>query len=207
VLASVANAVWSRRQPDFAADHSWDGSTYNVQDGSGALGTMTFLDGDRLVGAFFTPLAPAATPASGAAWEALVGPVPAGLRAVLESETTQFLLQEAGGSLRPTLTTTLWSDAGALTTPVDWAVAVEAGLHLIEPHLLAPDDALAHWQWNFELQEAETATTSWLFGLAPGPGTAPVEVPRREVETRLGGDPGDIEALTTRLAQVGLRLT
>ncbi|MGG4154302.1 hypothetical protein [Peribacillus muralis] len=44
ILASIAHAIMVTEYPDFFYEHSWDDNNYNVQDGQGTRGTISFKD-------------------------------------------------------------------------------------------------------------------------------------------------------------------
>jgi hypothetical protein len=52
VRVTIAHAVWTAANPDFAYAVSWDGANYNLNNAQGTRGTVTFAD-DVVVGAFF----------------------------------------------------------------------------------------------------------------------------------------------------------
>jgi hypothetical protein len=151
VLATIAHAVASLSYPELAAEQSWTGPSYNVQDSAGTLGTITF-HAAGIFGAFFDVRSSRAARANEVTAHLDDTPEPL---LVARDETLQFLLQDVDGRVQPVITSAFWSEADLLASWEPWASVRAHGAHLIDRQLAGGDAPPESWQLAQSLTDAQ----------------------------------------------------
>ncbi len=186
VLASVGHAVYVCRAPDFAAENSWDGQNYNVQDSQGSRGTISF-HRDGVVGAFFMADCDR-DPFRGGVLippRDLLEGAPKSLRDLAESEAFQYLLQEYDGETRPIVTAAFWgeSNTGPLCSIETWPETLEHGACLVELVMLGPQAAMEERIKEYRFSKSEVELIWTVFGRRMAEGANPIDLTPSERDT------------------------
>src|SRR5687767_1449256 len=118
ILGTIAHAIWVAAGASLTVLQQWDGSNYNLNDVSGARGTVTFTP-ERLVAAFRDEhsLSRAAPPLQGTgqyAAEYYFAGAPEAAVALARAEALQYLFDTYQGVDQPVVTAAFWSEGATL---------------------------------------------------------------------------------------------
>ena len=150
ILASIAHAIMVAHYPELANEHSWDDINYNVQDSSGARGTITFHP-KHFVGAFRNENSEREY------IEALdyLNSAPEEVNQLAVNETLQYLLDEIDGETVPVITTAFWGvDAGVYAND-KFEDFIENGGFLIEIQTKDIVTAIIEWKEYYEMSKSQ----------------------------------------------------
>lgn len=159
LLASLAHAIMVAHYPMLSYEHSWDGDTYNVQDGEGRRGAITFLP-TICVGAIQDIHSerygrfPYVEFIKGASEE---------IKQIAETETFQYLLENRSGQAIPSVTTAFWGEGESLYSLDSEPSLFDSGGRLLEPQFMRYDCALEYWQEYYEMNESQVRLLKRLF--------------------------------------------
>lgn len=148
ILASVAHAIMVAHYPEISYEHSWDNDNYNVLDGSGGRGTISFKD-NYFVAAFrndnFTRTdIPAAIDFFKGA--------PDDIFELAKNDTLEYLLEEdEDGKENPSITTAFWGDNNTITSIDNIVRIVQCGGYLLERQFMEHDTAVESWRDYYEM--------------------------------------------------------
>ncbi|MGN5653594.1 hypothetical protein [Bacillus sp. Brlt_9] len=152
ILKSIADAIFVAHAPDFSHESSWDGCNYNMQDGQGGRGTITFypdytivclqdLNSERM-----DEWIDAANYFEGAPSEVLE---------IAKEEALQYVLEEVDGENVPFITTAFWiEDSGAYSID-SFEEMEEHGGFLLEIPLFDQQSAIERLEEEYELTEEQ----------------------------------------------------
>jgi hypothetical protein len=129
--------------PDFSYEHSWDDNNYNVQDGQGTRGTISFKD-NFFVGGFNSNHSSIIEP------NLLLRKAPKGIKKIAEEETLQYLLEERDQVIRPEVTTIFWGQDAAYSYHSTDEFFINGG-SLIVYQLLVTEKAKEMWIENYDM--------------------------------------------------------
>jgi hypothetical protein len=152
ILASLAHAIMVAHYPELSHEQSWDGFNYNVQDSSGARGTITFHP-NYLVGAFRNEYSERVSKYIDALDYFLGAPEEANSLAV--NETLQYLLDDIDGMTVPIVTTAFWSNSDGIYSKDKFEDFFENGGFLIARQVTNFDTAINEWKEDFEMSETQ----------------------------------------------------
>ncbi|UHA74904.1 hypothetical protein [Paenibacillus sp. 481] len=157
ILASLAHAIMVAHYPDLSNEHSWDGLNYSVQDSSGVRGTVTF-SSDYVVAAFRNDHSEILDQPNGnhAAIKYFEG-APIEVIEIAESETLEYLLEDAQGSAIPLITSSFWGKGGNCYSINSKESLFEQGAHLLEFQLMNFEEALESWKEYYEMSPEQSS--------------------------------------------------
>lgn len=150
VLASIAHAISVAQYPEFSHEHSWDGLNYNVQDSSGARGTITFHP-KYLVAAFRDDNSERVTGNINAL--EYFKDSPEEVKMLASNETLQYLLEDIDGKSVPVITTAFWGNREASHSQDELDVLIENGGFLLERQTTDIETAINEWQEYHEMSD------------------------------------------------------
>ena len=205
VLATIAHSIFIAQHIELAAEQSWDGSNYNVQDSQGSLGTVTFGE-EGTVGTFFdshSSLNPFSTEKAYELSE-MLAEMPPGLRALADREALQYLLQDYKGKEVPIITATFWSENGRLVAAEPWQSVFSNGGHLVRTQLGSTEDAMPVWKSNYGFNEAEVGLLRSLFVRRVSAQTESVVLTALEKDVLLEGGSQGLELSRELFAAVSI---
>jgi len=157
MLAAIAHAVMTALYPDLSIEHSWDGISYNVQDGAGTRGTITFHDvvtvaafrnecSSRLHNGDLTQTVQ----------KSLLNTPPA-VHEVAVSETLQYLLDEVEGQTIPLITSLFYGVKDDFESNDKIEDLLKHCVDIIETQRLGcTDEAFKSWQDYYEMTQAQS---------------------------------------------------
>jgi hypothetical protein len=150
ILASIAHAIMVAHYPEFSNEQSWDGINYNVQDSSGARGTITFHP-NYLVGAFRNEFSEreyldALNYFKSASEE---------INQLAVHETLQYLLDDIDGETVPVITTAFWGGDDGTYTNDNFEDFIENGGFLIKSQSKNIETAINEWKEYYEMSESQ----------------------------------------------------
>ncbi|MFJ7915641.1 MULTISPECIES: hypothetical protein [unclassified Lysinibacillus] len=150
ILASIAHAIMVAHYPELSNEHSWDDINYNVQDSSGARGTITF-NPNYVVGTFRNEFSEreyidALDYFNGA---------PKEVNQLAVNETLQYLLDELNGDTVPVITTAFWEgDVGTYSND-SFEDFIENGGFLIESQTKDIETAINEWKEYYDMSDSQ----------------------------------------------------
>ncbi|MGE7945243.1 hypothetical protein [Lysinibacillus sp. NPDC093688] len=150
ILASIAHAIMVAHYPELSNEQSWDDINYNVQDSSGARGTITF-NLNYVVGAFRNEFSEreyidALDYFNGA---------PKEVNQLAVNETLQYLLNEIDGDTVPVITTAFWEgDVGTYSND-SFEDFIENGGFLIESQAKDIETAINEWKEYYDMSDSQ----------------------------------------------------
>ncbi|WP_436970094.1 hypothetical protein [Lysinibacillus sphaericus] len=146
----MAHAIMVAHYPELSNEHSWDDINYNVQDSSGARGTITF-NPNYVVGAFRNEFSEreyidALDYFNGA---------PKEVNQLAVNETLQYLLDEIDGDTVPVITTAFWEgDVGTYSND-SFEDFIENGGFLIESQTKDIETAINEWKEYYDMSDSQ----------------------------------------------------
>ena len=159
-LASISCAVMSAKFPELTFEHSWDRTSYSVQDGFGSRGTVTF-ENDVCVCAIrsdnserlsrFIP------------YTYYFENCPVQNFRLAEEETLQYLLDERNGEILPVITACFWNNGNELESNDSWKDIFSNGGDILIPQLSSFEIGLEHWKNYYGMNKAELNLVVKLF--------------------------------------------
>ncbi|MFZ3087065.1 MAG: hypothetical protein WA123_03275 [Methylotenera sp.] len=164
LLGTIAHAVWVAGEPLLFAAQSWDGHNYLLNDSSGTIATVTFVD-KKVVAVFFDANSSRNPFVTGDASEAdnLIAGMPSDVLTILKFETLQYMLQSYKGQDVPLITAAMWSSGGDLVAMESWADLISHGGHIVRIQLLSEDEALLAWKEEFLFSEVQVNLVKSLY--------------------------------------------
>lgn len=150
ILASIAHAIMVAHYPELSNEQSWDDINYNVQDSSGARGTITFHP-NYLVGAFRNEF-------SKREYIDVLehfNSSPEELNLLAVNETLQYLLDEIDGDTVPVITTAFWGGDDGTYSNDNFEDFIENGGFLIESQAKDIETAINEWKEYYEMSESQ----------------------------------------------------
>ncbi|MBO7748734.1 hypothetical protein I8J29_31650 [Paenibacillus sp. MWE-103] len=164
ILASIAHAVMTAHYPDFSFEQSWDGINYNVQDGAGIRGTITFHD--RIIVAAFRKEQSDRLYNSDLTQTAIrsLHKAPPAVHAIAKSETFHCLLDEVDGQTIPLITALFYGVSDDFVSNDSLVDLFEHGAEIIQTQLLGcTDEAIKHWHDYYEMTQEQSDLVLSLF--------------------------------------------
>jgi len=165
ILGTIVNSIMVAQLPELEYLRSWDGVNYNVNDGEGTFGTITF-GKTCLVAAFFDVHSKKSPYRSATAYE--ISSFFEGMlddhHKLLEGETLQFLLQNYQGKLVPLVTASFWDDGERLTGALPWDELLANGAEIVAVELMENKDAaLSVWEEQYDMSLEQVQLAQALF--------------------------------------------
>lgn len=150
ILASVAHAIMVAHYPELSNEQSWDDINYNVQDSSGARGTITFHP-NYLVGAFRNEFSEREY------IDALdyFNNAPEEVNQLAINETLQYLLDEIDGDTVPVINTAFWGGDDGTYSNDNFEDLNENGGFLIERQAKDIETAIIEWKEYYEMSKSQ----------------------------------------------------
>lgn len=150
-LTSIAHAITVAHYPEFSYEHTWDGYNYNVQDGSGAQGTVTFHPEYCVVG-----LQDFESERIENIGDAVMyfEEAPDKVIEIAKNETLQYLLTEEDGKI-PLITTAFWIEENVAYS-MDRIEDIEAnGGLLLEKQMMDSISAMEILEEEFDMNKEQ----------------------------------------------------
>jgi hypothetical protein len=150
ILASIAHAIMVAHYPELSNEQSWDGINYNVQDSSGARGTITF-HSNYLVGAFRNEYSEREYIDSLDYFNS----APEEVNQLAVNETLQYLLDEIDGNTLPVITTAFWGGNDGTYSNDNFEEFIKNGGFLIENQAKDIETAIIEWKEYYEMSDSQ----------------------------------------------------
>ncbi|SHL52300.1 hypothetical protein SAMN02745136_05070 [Anaerocolumna jejuensis DSM 15929] len=201
ILASIAHAIMVAQYPELSYEHSWDGENYNIVDGSGGRGTITFKD-KYLVGAFrnenFTRTdIPAAI-------DLFMG-APKEVLEIAENETLEYLLEEdEDGTASPSATTAFWGDNDSITSIDSIVKIVQGGGYLLERQFMESDSAFESWRDYYEMTSEQVELLKSIYDRKVNNTDENITLTKREIEIIGKESPEDLSESMASFEEIGV---
>ncbi|MGE7953477.1 hypothetical protein [Lysinibacillus xylanilyticus] len=160
ILASIAHAISVAHYPEIAHEQSWDGLNYNVQDSSGARGTITFHT-KYLVSAFRDDNSERVTKYRNAL--EFFKDSPDEVKTLALNETLQYLLEDIGGISVPVITTAFWGSNEEFYSQDELDVLMKNGGFLLERQTTDIETAIYEWQEYYEMSDLQINLLKLIF--------------------------------------------
>ncbi|MDP7978548.1 hypothetical protein [Bacillus multifaciens] len=152
ILKSIAHAINVAHYPDFSYESSWDGFNYNIQDGDGARGTVTFHP-EYCIGAF-QDLSSERSEFVRDAVSYFQGTSDRMIE-IAKSETLQYLLVDVDDEMLPLITTAFWiEDQNAYSMDL-FEELQEQGGFLLEIQMLDTASAMEALEEEYEMSNEQ----------------------------------------------------
>lgn len=158
ILASIAHAIMVAHYPELSNEHSWDDINYNVQDSSGARGTITF-NPNYVVGAFRNEFSERGYINS---LDYFNG-APKEVKQLADKETLQYLLDEINGDTVPVITTAFWEGDGWTYSIDSFEDFIENGGFLIEIQTKDIETAMNIWKEYYDMSDSQIKLLHFIF--------------------------------------------
>lgn len=159
ILGSLAHAIMVAKYPFLSYEQSWDGANYNVQDGQGVRGTVSFIDNccaaalrDDSQKKLFT----------GKEIDYLLMGVDKIIEGVFKEETLQYLLDEVNGEAVPTITAIFWG-TDDLYTSLSIENMMRGGGNLLEKQFMKYQDAFPAWCEEYKMDDSQASLLEKLY--------------------------------------------
>ncbi len=164
MLAAIAHAIMTAHYPDFSFEQSWDGINYNVQDGAGTRGTITFHD-EVIVAAFRNEQSGRliSSDLTQTVQKNLTN-APSAVHEVAMEETLQYLLDDVDGQTMPLITTLFYGVNDDFISNDNIEDLFEHGAKIIQTQLLGyTDEAIKRWKDYYEMSQEQSDLVLSLF--------------------------------------------
>lgn len=161
LLASIAHAIMVAHYPDLAHEHSWDGINYNVQNSSGARGTVTFHSRYCLAAFRDDHSERMSIQDKVQAAYGYFANAPKEIKDLAETETLLYLLEYADGKTFPSITAAFWETTHTLFSVDTFADMITHGGFLLEKQAMASKAAIKAWAVDYQMsaQQCELLAT------------------------------------------------
>lgn len=158
LLAAIAHAVTVGEYPELNYEHTWDGINYCLNNSCGCRGTITFHH-KYIVAAFRDETKVdlcknALDYFDGASEE---------IKALADTETLQYLLDDVDGVIKPLITAALWGTWTELFSNDPLELFLENCSDIIKIQLMDFPDAMQAWDDNYEFHDGQDAFIRLLF--------------------------------------------
>ena len=151
ILASIAHAIMVAHYPDLSNEHSWDGINYNVQNSTGARGTITF-NPRYCIAAFRDDNSDRiAIKSKVQKAHAYFKNAPNEIINFAETETLQYLLDNVDGKMVPLITAAFWEMANKLVSVDKFDDMINNGGFLLEIQLMDFEAAIKAWKAYYDM--------------------------------------------------------
>jgi hypothetical protein len=150
ILASIAHAIMVAHYPELSNEQSWDDINYNVQDSSGARGTISFHP-NYLVGAFRKEFSEREYKNAFDYFNS----APEEVNQLAVNETLQYLLDEIDGDTVPVITTAFWGGVDGTYSNDNFEDFIENGGFLIERQAKDIETAIIEWEEYYEMSKSQ----------------------------------------------------
>ncbi|MGL5694609.1 MAG: hypothetical protein ACRCXA_11065 [Peptostreptococcaceae bacterium] len=165
MLASIAHAIMVAHYPELSYEHSWDGINYNVQDGEGTRGTITF-SSKYCVGAFRNDDSDRVDNVNDIKKaKKYFGQAPIEIINIAESDTLQYLLDDIDGKEEPIITTALWGVENKIFSMDSDEDMYHNGLFLLENQLMDFESAIESWVEYYDMSFQQRELLKIIFDL------------------------------------------
>lgn len=163
ILASIAHAIMVAHYPELSNEQSWDGINYNIQDGEGARGTITF-HSEFCVGAFRNDNSDRIRLINNVnqAEEYFAG-APNEIVNLGEREALQYLLENVEGKAVPIITTAFWGIGQRLFTMDHFEDMYQNGGFLLERQTMDSDRAIELWVEYYDMSSKQCELLKTIF--------------------------------------------
>lgn len=201
ILASIAHAIMAAQYPELSYEHSWDGENYNIVDGSGGRGTITFKD-KYLVGAFrnenFTRTdIPAAI-------DLFMG-APKEVLEIAKNETLEYLLEEdEDGTASPSVTTAFWGDNDSITSIDSIVKIVQGGGYLLERQFMESDSAFESWRDYYEMTSEQVELLKSIYDRKVNNSDENITLTKKEIEIVGAESPEGLSESMASFEEIGV---
>lgn len=151
ILSAIAHAIAVAKYPEISYEYSWDGINYNIQNGEGTRGTITFAK-DKCVAAFRNENSERMD--ENISYLEYFESAPTNVLKLAESETLQYLLENVNGNPQPVITTAFWGDK--VIKSVDKVdIFLENGGDIISAEFMEMKKAIEWWKSEYDFSEEE----------------------------------------------------
>ena len=158
-FAALVHAIAVARFPQIGFEQSWSGVSYNMNDGAGQRGTISFSK-DGCTAAFRNESSERMH------WEdngiRLLRDLPKKLSSLMENETLEFLLDDVQGCVRPVITAAFWGRDSLFSFDALDELK-EHGASLLTFQLLEIERAESLWQEYYEMTKEQINLAKSLF--------------------------------------------
>lgn len=158
MIATIVHGVMVAHYPELDYEHSWDGINYNIQNGNGVRGTITFHP-QYFVAAFRNENLD--HPNRKEVLEYLQG-AKEEIKTLAESETFQYLLDEIDGEIKPVVTTVLWGETELLSLDKESEIK-EKTEEIFDIQTKTPKECFAYWKEYYEMNEEQMELVKQIF--------------------------------------------
>ncbi len=151
ILASIAHAIMVAHYPDLSNEQSWDGINYNVQNSTGARGTVTF-HSQYCIAAFRDDNSDRiAIKNKVQEAYAYFKNAPKEIMSFAEIETLQYLLDNVNGKRVPLITAAFWEVTNKLVSIDTFDAVINNGGFLLEIQLMDFKAAIKAWKTYYDM--------------------------------------------------------
>lgn len=160
ILKSIAHAINVAHYPELSYENSWDGFNYNLQDGEGARGTITFHP-DFCIAAFQdlnSERSELVKEASTYFEEASDK-----LKEIAKAETFQYLLEDVEGETIPLITSSFWIENNNAYSMDTFEDLQEHGGFLLNLQLEDITSAIETLEEEYEMTEQQLELLQLIF--------------------------------------------
>lgn len=155
VIASIAHAIMVAHYPEIDNEHSWDGINYNVQDSSGARGTITFQT-NYYIGAFRDDRSERL--ALGPTFRNAIDYFNGASQQMIElakQETLQYLLDEVDDKIMPLITTAFWGTENDTFSNDTFEEMFCNGGFLIQRQTMESESSIEEWKKYYDMSKQQ----------------------------------------------------
>lgn len=205
MLASIAHAIMVAHYPELSNEHSWDGINYNVQDSSGARGTVTF-GSNYFIAAFRNEnserlnqrksIEDATNYFQGAPIEVLN---------LAENETLQYLMEDIQSTAKPLITTSLWGTDNNSYSLDSLEELLENGAFLLEFQLSDFEEAVESWKEYYDMSPEQSELLTSIYNRKI---TSPLDVivlSKKEIQTIGTDDEEGLNESEISFGEIGIK--
>ena len=184
ILASIAHAIMVTKYPLLSFEHSWDNFNYNIQDGSGQRGTITFYN-KYCIAAFRNEYSERMEEvmSNSEYLKKYFFNCKYEILEIANRETFQYLLDETNYGISPCITSVFWGEFmnNKVYSIDDINSIFLNGGSLIKYHLLSYNEAIEKWIKYYNMNSNEIFLLEFIFRKKIKEYNTPIFLSKKEI--------------------------
>ncbi|WP_110955875.1 hypothetical protein [Anaerosinus massiliensis] len=205
ILASIAHAIMVAHYPELSNEQSWDGINYNVQNNTGARGTVTF--GSQYCIAAFRDDHSDRIVTKNKIQEAntYFKNAPKEIMNFAEIETLQYLLDNVDGKTVPLITTAFWEMEDKLFSVDSFDDMINNGGFLLKSQVMGFEMAVREWKEYYDMSVQQCTLLESIYTRKVSRPNSNLVLSREEVALIGTDDPGTLDESKTSFGELNIQ--
>ena len=205
MLASIAHAIMVAHYPDLSNEQSWDGINYNVQNSTGARGTVTF-HSQYCIAAFRNDNSERiAIKGKIQEADAYFKNAPKEIMNFAEIETLQYLLDNVDGKKVPLITSAFWELTNKLFSIDTFGDMINNGGFLLEKQAMDFEIAIKAWKEYYDMSAQQCDLLESIYMRKVAQPTETLILSKGEISLIGTNDPDGLDESKTSFEEIDIK--